>query len=178
MSVGEKTQNHKEDIDSLQNDILPNEHYRFHFNEDELNEIHRLQKRILYKKPIIGTVLCIFLILNSIYSYESSFMTGFALGVFLLGVFSHIRNIRYYNKTWKNRFARICRSTYEHKIFDDYITVTIYRENEKFHESKYFFSDIELIQQFGKWMFIQFGGLSFIIRKSDLNENSAFYYRT
>lgn len=56
-----------------------------------------------------------------------------------------------------------------------YIGVNIYRENEKIRESKCYFTDIEQIQQLGKWLFLQFGGQSFIIRKSDLKENSAFY---
>jgi len=88
---------------------------------------------------------------------------------------SHIKGIRAYSKVWKNSAERINKSTYEYKIFDNYINVSIYRENERIRESKCFFTDIEQIQQLGKWLFLQFGGQSFIIRKSDLKESSAFY---
>jgi hypothetical protein len=102
-------------------------------------------------------------------------MIGFAFGVFLIVAVSHIKGIRAYSKAWKNSSERICKSIYEYKVFKNCISVNIYRENEKIRESKCLFTDIEQIQQFDKWLFLQFGGQSFIIRKSDLKENSAFY---
>ena len=159
-----------------QNDeILPNESYRFTFSKQELNEIYRLQRKSIYKRPIIFTVLCILMIVFFIGSSAPDVMIGFSFGMFLIGAVSHIKGIRAYSKAWKNSTERICKSVYEYKVFENYISVNIYRENEKIRESKCFFTDIEQIQQFGKWLFLQFGGQSFIIRKSDLKENSAFY---
>ena len=159
-----------------QNDeILPNESYRFTFSKQELNEIYRLQRKSVYKRPIIFTMLCILMIVFFIGSSAPDVMIGFSFGIFLIGVVSHIKGIRAYSKAWKNSTERICKSVYEYKVFENYIGVNIYRENERIRESKCFFTDIEQIQQFGKWLFLQFGGQSFIIRKSDLKENSAFY---
>ena len=159
-----------------QNDeILPNESYRFTFSKQELNEIYRLQRKSIYKRPIIFTMLCILMIVFFIGSSAPDAMIGFAFGMFLIGAVSHIKGIRAYSKAWKNSTERICKSVYEYKVFEKYISVNIYRENEKIRESKCFFTDIEQIQQFGKWLFLQFGVQSFIIRKSDLKENSAFY---
>ena len=159
-----------------QNDeILPNESYRFTFSKQELNEIYRLQRKSIYKRPIIFTVLCILMIVFFIGSSAPDVMIGFSFGMFLIGAVSHIKGIRAYSKAWKNSTEQICKSLYEYKVFENYISVNIYRENEKIRESKCFFTDIEQIQQFGKWLFLQFGGQSFIIRKSDLKENSAFY---
>ena len=156
-------------------EIQPNESYRFTFLKQELNEIYRLQRKSIYKRPIIFTVLCILMIVFFIGSSAPDVMIGFAFGMFLIGAVSHIKGIRAYSKAWKNSTERICKSVYEYKVFENYISVNIYRENEKIRESKCFFTDIEQIQQFGKWLFLQFGGQSFIIRKSDLKENSAFY---
>lgn len=156
-------------------EIQPNESYRFTFSKKELNEIYRLQRKSIYKKPIIFTVLCILVIVFFIGSSAPDVMIGFSFGMFLIGAVSHIKGIRAYSKAWKNSTERICKSVYEYKVFENYISVNIYRENEKIRESKCFFTDIEQIQQFGKWLFLQFGGQSFIIRKSDLKENSAFY---
>ena len=156
-------------------EIQPNESYRFTFSKQELNEIYRLQRKSVYKRPIIFTMLCILMIVFFIGSSAPDVMIGFSFGMFLIGVVSHIKGIRAYSKAWKNSTERICKSVYEYKVFENYISVNIYRENEKIRESKCFFTDIERIQQFGKWLFLQFGGQSFIIRKSDLKENSAFY---
>ena len=157
------------------NEILPNELYRFTFSKEELSEIYRLQRKSVYKSPLIFTILCILMILFFIGSSAPDIMIGFAFGMFLIGAVSHIKGIRAYSKAWKNSTEQICKSVYEYKVFENYIRVNIYRENERIRESKCFFTDIEKIQQFGKWLFLQFGGQSFIIRKSDLKENSAFY---
>ena len=157
------------------NEILPNELYRFTFSKEELSEIYRLQRKSVYKSPLIFTILCILMIVFFIGSSAPDGMIGFSFGMFLIGAVSHFKGIRAYSKAWKNSTERICKSVYEYKVFEDYISVNIYRENEKIRESKCFFTDIEQIQQFGKWLFLQFGGQSFIIRKSDLKENSAFY---
>lgn len=164
------SENKEQDIE-----IQPNESYRFTFSKEELNEIYRLQGRSIYKRPVIFTVLCVLMIVFFIGSSAPDIMIGFAFGIFLIGAVSHIKGIRAYSKAWKNSTERICKSTYEYKVFENYISVNIYRENEKIRESKCFFTDIEQIQQFNKWLFLQFGGQLFIIRKSDLKENSAFY---
>ncbi|MBQ8028670.1 MAG: helix-turn-helix transcriptional regulator [Clostridia bacterium] len=156
-------------------EIQPNESYRFTFLKQELNEIYRLQRKSVYKRPIVFTILCVLMILFFIGSSAPDIMIGFAFGTFLFGAVSYIKGIRTYSKAWKNSIEKICKSTYEYKVFDNYISVNIYCENEKIRESKCFFTDIDQIQQFGKWLFLQFGGQSFIIRKSDLKENSAFY---
>lgn len=156
-------------------EIQPNESYRFTFSKQELNEIYRLQKRSIYKRPILFTLLCILMIVFLIGSSAPDVMIGFAFGIFLIGAVSHFKGIRAYSKAWKNSTERICKSIYGYKVFENYISINIYRENEKIRESKCFFTDIEKIQQFEKWLFLQFGGQSFIIRKSDLKENSAFY---
>ncbi len=157
------------------NEILPNELYRFTFSKEELSEIYRLQRKRVNKSPLIFTILCILMILFFIGSSAPDVMIGFAFGMFLIGAVLHIKGIRAYSKAWKNSTEQICKSVYEYKVFENYIRVNIYRENERIRESKCFFTDIEQIQQFGKWLFLQFGGQSFIIRKSDLKENSAFY---
>ena len=156
-------------------EIQPNESYRFTFSKQELSEIYRLQRKSVYKSPLIFTILCILMIVFFIGSSAPDVMIGFSFGMFLIGAVSHIKGIRAYSKAWKNSTERICKSVYEYKVFENYISVNIYRENEKIRESKCFFTDIEQIQQFNKWLFLQFGGQSFIIRKSDLKENSAFY---
>ena len=172
ISVDEKLNSENKEQNA---EIQPNESYRFTFSKQELNEIYRLQRKSIYKRTIIFTVLCILMIVFFIGSSAPDVMIGFAFGMFLIGAVSHIKGIRAYSKAWKNSTERICKSVYEYKVFENYISVNIYRENEKIRESKCFFTDIEKIQQFDKWLFLQFGGQSFIIRKSDLKENSAFY---
>lgn len=165
------------DIESKESvsEIEPNETYQFNYTKTELNEIYRLQRKSIYKRSILFTLISIFLIILIIASSAPYLVIGFVFGMLFIGSVSHIKGIRAYNKAWEKSLNRICESTYEYKIFDDYITVNIYRSNEKIRSSKCYFTDIERIQQLDKWLFFQFGGQAFIIRKSELKENSAFY---
>ena len=153
----------------------PNEAYRFNFSKTELDEIHRLQRKVAYKKPIIFVLLLVLLLILLIGSSAPSFMIGVASGLLFVCAVSTIKGIRIYNKTWENSIERICKSTYAYKIFEDYIIVNIYRNNEMIRESKCYFSEIEQIQQIDQWLFFQFIGQTFIVRKNELKENSSFY---
>lgn len=149
--------------------------YQLHFSESELKQIQCLQGKNFYKRPIIFILILAFLIISSIGSSAPDIMISFAFGSFLISLVSYIKGIRAYNKAWKNSIEKICQLTYEYKVFEDYIMVNIYRENEKIRELKCYFTDIEQINQLSKWLLFKFGGQSFIVRKSDLKENSAFY---
>lgn len=165
------------DIESKESvsEVEPNETYQFRFTKTELNEIYRLKRKSIYKNPILFTLISIFLILSLIALSAPNLMIGFAFGMLFIGLIFHIKGIRAYNKAWKKSIDRICKSTYEYKIFEDNIGVNIYHKNEKIRESKCYYTDIEQIQQCGKWLFFQFGGQSYIVRKSDLKESSAFF---
>lgn len=153
----------------------PNEAYRFNFTKTELNEIHRLQGKSIYLKPVIFTLISVILIMFLIGTSAPDIMTGVVCGIVFTSAVYYVKGIYSYNKAWKNIIERICESTYEYKIFEDHISVNIYRNNEMVRESKCYFSDIEQIQQLGNWLLFQFGGQWFIVRKNDLKANSAFY---
>ena len=159
-----------------QNDeILPDESYRFTYSIEELNELHRLQRRSIYKRPIIFTVLCVLMIVFSIGLSAPDASIGFVFGMFLISAVSHIKGIRAYNKAWKNSIERICKSDYEYNLFDDYVDIQIYRNNEIVRKTKCYYTDIEQIQQFGEWLILHFGGQLYIIRRNGLKDNSVIY---
>lgn len=154
---------------------MPKEVYRFIYTEEELHKLNRLQRKTFCKKPILFLLICVFLIIFLIGSSAPDLMVGFAFGILFYGTISHLKSIHIYNKSWKNSLLRICKSTYEYKFFEKHIEICIYRNNEKIRISKCYYPDIEQIQQMGDWLFLQIGGQTFIIRKSELNENSGLY---
>lgn len=156
-------------------DISPDETYRFNFTNDEIKEIQSLQRKGLYRKPVLFALICAALIAYLIFLSAPEILIGFAVGILFVGTVFHIKRIIAFNKAWRKSADKICQSVYEYKVFEDYIIINIHRENEKVRESKCYFKDIEKIQQFGKWLFLQFGGQLFIVRKRELKENSALY---
>lgn len=157
-----------------QEEVLPKEEYRFKYSNDELNEIDRLQRKDLYKRPILVAVICAITVFLFVLSQAPNFAYGFLAGVFLMGEIVNIKGIRVYKKAWPNTARRIQEQTYEYKVFDEYLGVNIYHENDIVRQSKCYYKDIEKIIPFGKWLILQFGGQAFIIRKADLKEGSFF----
>ena len=153
----------------------PEETYSFTFAENELKELNRIQRSGVYKKLIIFTLISLVLIVGLIYAQASDLAIGFFAGCILVYEAFMIKSIAVYNKAWKKSAVRICASTYEYRIFDNCLTIIIYRNNEKIRESKYSFEDIEQVRQAGKFILIKFSGQLYIIRKSELKENSFFY---
>lgn len=151
--------------------VIPNEFYQFRFTKEELNDLHRLQKRRFLKKPFILTLLCIVLFIES-YLYASSFMGGLTLGILLNVATSYLKGYVSYCKNWKKNVNRICDSTYIYEVYTDYIDITIYHKNELTRKSKYYFTDIEQIQQLGNWLTLQIGGSGFLFKQNELKSDS------
>lgn len=165
--------------DETDNEDLLKEKYVFNFSEEELDKIHRLQMKSLWVKPILFAIICVVLIIIFAFSEMApSFLRGLFAGFLLIGETGYIKGIRAYKKSWTNSAERVSESTYEYKVFDDYIRVDIWHNNERIRDSKCYFKDIEAILPLGDWLVMQFGGLSFLLRKNDLREDSFFLSHT
>lgn len=151
------------------------ESYRFSFDADELNEIYKSQIKLMFYKPFLFTGLAMLSVVGFIYASVPDILTGILLGIILERAVYFFRSFSVYKKSWKSANEKICRSVYEYQVFEDYFIVYIYRGNEKVRESKCYFSDIEKIRYNDKYLFMEFGGQLFIVRKSELKENSFFY---
>ena len=95
--------------------------------------------------------------------------------MFVVGISYHIKSISSYIKVWKSKVDMISKTTYEYKLFEDYLDINLHRNNQLVRHFKCYYSEIEQIQQIGKWLIIQIGGQAFIVRKIDLKENSAIF---
>lgn len=153
----------------------PVEACKFSFSKEELKKIHRMQMKDLYKKLIIFITASIFLIIFAIGINTPDSIIYFIFGAALVSIVFQIKTILAHNSVLKKSAERVCRSTYEYKFFEDYLTVSIYRNGEKIREAKCCYTDIEKIQPLGSWLTVQFGGQLYIIKKDELKENSAFF---
>jgi len=161
--------------DDKKNDDVPLEVYEFNFTKDELNEIHSMQKKGIFKKPIISIIIWAVLLIFFIISPIHNGITGFAVGMIVLSLITYTKGRGIYNKQWKKSFAQIFETTYEYKLFEDYLCITLHRNNEKIREAKCYYTDIEKLEPKGNWFFLKISGQIYIIRKSDLKEDSAIF---
>lgn len=155
---------------------LPVETYRFNFRSDELSAIHRKQILNIYKKPIIFLSVLLLLLLTYLTSYTIDPLCIIIITSIVITTLINLKSFLIHRKNLKKAAVRIAASVYEYNVFDDYIDIGIYRDDEKTSGYKCAFKDIEKISVMDKWLFLQFNGLMFILRKSDLKENSLLYY--
>ncbi len=152
----------------------PKETYKFNFSKSELTEIYSIQKKSIYKKVILFIVVYTILIILLFASSTPAVIPGILIGMVIISVKTNIKGIRQFNESWKNNIERISESTYEYSVFENYIRIKTYCNNERTRNLKVPFSDIERIQNIGNHFFLQVNSQVFIIRKSDLIENSFF----
>ena len=152
----------------------PKEAYNFNFSKDELKEIHQVQKKIIYKKLVIYILVYTLLFALLFASSTPTIIPGILIGMVIISVKTTIKGIRQFNESWKKNIERISESTYEYSVFDDYIKIKTYCNNETTRNLKVPFEDIERIQPIGNHFFLLVNNQAFIIRKSDLMENSFF----
>lgn len=102
-------------------------------------------------------------------------MVGFAFGILFIGSVTHIKGLLAYRKGWKSRAERICGSTYEYNLFANYMEIKVYRNKETVYQTRCDYTEMEQRQLFGKWLILQIDGYLFVMRRSELKENSVLY---
>lgn len=153
----------------------PKEAYKFGPSKEDLKEVYRSQKKIAYKFIVLTLLLSITIILFCIITSAPDIIKGVSIGVFFAFAVALAAWMRLYNRNWKKSIDKASKTTYEYLIYEDHFMLRTYRNNEKIDQSKCYFSDIEQLRQLGKWLSFQIGGKLFILRKNDLQENSAFF---
>lgn len=154
---------------------MPYEAHTVLFTKEELREIGKEIGKPLYRNAILFSAFFLYCIFTSLWNSASDGIIGFIIGAFLFGAIAHGRRIYDHKKLQKQWPERAASTVYEYKIYTDYLCVNLYRGNEKTRQSKYYFGDIEFIQNIGRFLCICLSGQLYYLRKSDLSENSFFY---
>lgn len=157
------------------NERQPLEWYRFIFSPDEFSQIHKFQRRSLLKMPLAVTVMVIIFTVLLKYNYVSELTIGFLAGVFIMTWLLYIKGLTMTNKNYEKSIIKVCQSIYDYFLYDSYLKIHIYRNNELVYDRKIYYNDIERIFMLKNWLLLQINGQYFIVRKNDLKENSVFY---
>lgn len=150
----------------------PAEAYQFTFSMDELHALAKMERAASLKKQIFIMALWLFLGLWTVLTSSPEVITGAFFCGFLLMAISLVRGIKVFNKTWKASGEIISRSVYQYEIYEQFLIIRIFRDNEMVRMSKYQFSDIERIWLLGNFRMLQVSGQRFIFKEAELNENS------
>lgn len=164
------------DCNHIQEDTVPpSEAYWFHYSNDDLTELYRYLKKRMFKRPVVIFVVSLLVLIFVTCVYDSKPLIAFLFGVILIGAVAQIKGLAVYRKTWNERRGKITQSVYEYRVYSDYMIITIHRNGETVRTSKVYFQEIEQVLDAGKYLLFAFSGQAFILRKSELPDNAAFY---
>lgn len=123
--------------------------YRFNFTQAEIKEVFQLQNKNIYKKTVMQILLLLVFAVSVISSSASDVLSALVLGIFLTTFVFQIKQFFQYHKTCKQNVEQVCQSTYEYQLFEDYILINIYHNEDQISKHKCYLKDIEHICALG-----------------------------
>lgn len=154
---------------------VPSESYKFDLTKADISSAFKSIIKMLFL-PLLKTVLVLIAVL-AVYIWID--MPDIAIGIFagILGIItiSNIHQFFNYRRMWKKRTPDFEVSEYEYKVFGDYFTIDLTVDGELISTEKIKFSDVQKVYDGSKFLLIIVHGAIYILKKSCLISNSAFY---
>lgn len=155
----------------------PVECYNVSYSKEELKRIYHCILKLNFKRPFIAMIAFAAIFVMYIFLDAPSAVTALIGGVGGILAFSLIKSYLISRKTWKNSIEKVSVSKYEYRVYDDFFTVNVKRDNETVRTEKIDFCDIENILDIEeeKYILLNISNRLYILRKNDLASNSVFY---
>lgn len=156
---------------------VPSESYSVSFYKNELDNIYKYILKLSFKKPLISIFILAAMLAVYISIDVQDVMIGVFAGVLFIFVVSVFKQFLSHRKIWRESLKKVTSSRYEYRVYDDYFTVDIIRNNELMRSEKIKFTDIKNAHGSDdeKYVLLNVNNQLYILRKNDLVSNSAFY---
>lgn len=155
----------------------PTESYTVHHSREELKKINAYIFKRAFKKSLVSLAVFAALLVAYIIMDMPDILVGLFGGFLVIWAILVFKSIRSHRKEWSKAIERVSESSYEYKVFEDYFTVDIIRNNETVRTEKIDFCDIKKAFDFEeeKYILLNVNNQLYILKKTDLANNSAFY---
>ncbi len=161
--------------DNNHTDSLPKESFRFQFSPEQISEISQFQRKSIFRKRLRIDAL-VFPLLFLLFAV----LSPIALFVLIFIIYPSACFIRFlkHRKHLRSIMERLSHSTYEYNIFENHLTVHIYRDGQIVRMCRFGFDEIENRHQTNNLVFLQLSGQLYGIPKYYLSENSHLIFCT
>ncbi len=159
------------------NEISPIEKYSFKYDEDETKLIHQKQLKPTINALIASVIFAIALVFYKFVSDMPNILFGVFLGIFLIYIIVYLRGILLFQKNAKVYRSAMQTREYVYSIFDGTLKIEIYEEGNKIAEENRKYSEIQAVNDIGAYLLLTFANRIFVIRKSEISEQSLLYTR-
>ena len=161
----------------LQNEELsiPLESYVVNISLDEFKRATKVNTKKFRFPMIVNIVIFVVLLVLSIIIVEESpwffgLLTGFAFVSMIIRIKTNL-SVKKVNKANENR---ICKTTYQYDLYDEYMILCVSNQEEEVRTQKVYYKDIEKIELSKEFCFLVISGQYWIIKRNEINENSLF----
>ncbi len=156
---------------------VPSESYSVSFYKTELDNIYKYILKLSFKKSVISIIILAVMLAVYISIEVPDVFIGIFAGVLFIFVVSVLKQFLSHRKVWRESMKKVAQSRYEYRVYDDYFTVDIIRNNELMRSEKIKFTDIKNAHGSDdeKYVLLNINNQLYFLRKNDLATNSAFY---
>ncbi len=154
----------------------PIEVFKLNFSEEDVSEAFDITRRNFITRTIVMITVFAVIIGLIIASNQGNEAVALFLGMAIMWAIFWFTAMRQNSRVWKQSSQRICSSTYEYKVFEEELDITIYNAEGR-AISKYIrnFDEIGRVWQTEKLLLVEVRNESFLFKKSELNKENPFY---
>lgn len=150
------------------------ESYVFRYTKEELSVLQKQGNKQIISRIILFAVIGVAFLVWAFFQEEGQWFLGLGAGVMLLSMILAIKTFTYNKAESKITLERLPKSSYDIKVYDNYFTLKVIRDGETKSDFKFDFNDIEQFLDYGEYIYVTANAITFILRKSELVQNSVF----
>ena len=150
------------------------ESYVFRYTKEELETLYKRSNMQLIYRMILCAAFAVGFLVWALFEQEGQWFLGLGAGVMFLSTVIVIKTFSANKSSSKKVIERLPESSYDIKAYDDFFTVKITRNGEIKSDFKFDFNDIEQFLDYGEYLYVTANAITFILRKSELIQNSVF----
>ncbi len=150
------------------------ESYVFRYTKEELSALQKQGNKQIVSRIILFAVIGVAFLVWAFFQEEGQWFLGLGAGVMLLSMIIAIKTFTYNKAESKITLERLPKSSYDIKVYDNCFTLKVIKDGETKSDFKFDFNDIEQFLDCGEYLYVTANAITFIIRKSELVQNSVF----
>lgn len=162
----------------LQDDaVAATEAYSFTFDAENLREVYKAVCQPLWRSFWRFLWMMFVVLLFAFLGEAPGEIFGFFFGMLAMGCVPYIKNLRTQKKVWMKSRERMIASRYVYRIDADGLHVQVFRNAVPVRTYELHFSEIEQCRVTQNFLILFSSGQVFLLRKSELAQDSVLYSR-
>ncbi len=156
-------------------EIKPKETYVFGLDKNDQNEVNGKMRKPVLTYLIVSIVASVALFVLCIAFKAHGVLRGLVTGWCLAVIVHRLFWFFFFKKTQKRGEEKLSQSTLSYEVYDSFFVLTVTRGGEITRTHKVYFSEVENVHSFEKFLVLEVTGTLFVLKKELLSPDSVFY---